>query len=453
MIRMSRRDMAKALGGLGVAAFGLGSIGGRAQYDDFLVDGYGPLRPDPARLLDLPDGFSYRVISRLGNIMDDGLPVPDKADGMGAFDLGGGKVALVRNHELKARDGTPSDHLRGRDAPFGTFDRTDAGLILPGGTSTLVYDMSEGRVTAEWMSLAGTIRNCAGGVTPWGSWLTCEEDVTKAGEGVGRDHGWVFEVPAKPGVAAAEPLTAMGRFNHEAAAVDPVTGIVYLTEDREDSLFYRFVPNAKGELAKGGRLQALSLPVADTRNWTGADMPVRQSLPSRWIDLDNPESPDDDLRARGAAKGASLFARGEGIVMGMGADGPEFFFTATSGGAAKNGQIFRHSPHRLDPTAKPARDFQLFFESPGQSVFHFGDNLNVMPNGDLIVCEDGYEVITDNHLRGVTPEGGVYGFARLRIQTEPAGVCFSPDGSTMFVNLYSPATTLAITGPWNRRKA
>ena len=271
-------------------------------------------------------------------------------------------------------------------------------------------------------------------------------------DGVMRDHGYVFDVPARMGALGnPEPLKAMGRFCHEAAAVDAATGIVYMTEDRDESLFYRFIPHAKGELAKGGRLQVLSLPVKDSRNWNSVDMAVGQWMPSIWIDIDNPESPDDDLRFRGAAAGATLFARGEGIIAGQGEGGAEFFFTATSGGAAREGQIFRYAPGRADLTAKPARNFQLFFESPQKSVFHYGDNLTIMPTGDLLVCEDGYDPIVDNHLRGITPDGLPYPFAHIRTQTEPAGVTFSPDGSTLFMNLYSPTATLAITGPWHER--
>jgi len=397
--------------------------------------GYGPLRRDPARLLAVPAGFSYRVISRLGAGMNDGGSVPDRADGMGCFALPDGKLALVRNHELKAK------HDPGAALSSG-FDRRHGGAILPGGTTTIVLDAATLKVERQYRSLAGTIRNCAGGVTPWGSWLTCEEDVTKAGDGVERDHGWVFEVRADlPGLADPAPLTAMGRFNHEAAAVDPVTGIVYLTEDREDGLLYRFLPDVPGQLARGGRLQALALSgIADSRNWNGTAMAAGAWAQARWVDLDHPESPDDDLRLRGAAGGATLFARGEGIHMGAG----ELYFCCTSGGARELGQIFR-----LRPGVHGADRLQLFFESTSAGQFNYGDNLTVAPNGHLVVCEDQYTQTVDNHLRGIAPTGEVYPLARLRRQTELAGACFSPDGRVLFVNLYSPAMTLAITGPWN----
>ncbi len=437
---------------LGACTAGSGSGVGIPGSKGSKSPGYGPLVADAAGLLDLPAGFSYRVISYFGDAMDDGLVVPDRFDGMGCFPVDGSRVALVRNHELRVRDLVYGAFSGAAANGFAAYDRDTQGRVLPGGTTTLIYDLASGRVEAQYLSLAGTIRNCAGGTTPWGSWLTCEEDVTRAGQGVGRDHGWVFEVPASARTAVTPvPLTAMGRFNHEAAVVDPRTGIVYLTEDREDGLLYRFLPEAKGELARGGRLQALAFAGeggSDSRNWGGVTFPRGVKRPVRWIDLDHVESPDDDLRQRGAAKGAVLFARGEGIHFGDG----EFFFCCTSGGAAKLGQVMRYRPSRFEGDPREAGEpgeLQVFVESTDASLFNFGDNLTVAPNGHLIVCEDQYSDPVDNHLRGVTPSGQLYTLARLRTQTELAGACFSPDGTTLFVNVFSPGRTLAITGPWS----
>ncbi|WP_379545639.1 alkaline phosphatase PhoX [Qipengyuania sp. DSG2-2] len=405
--------------------------------------GFGPLVSDPAGMLDLPEGFSYRILSRLGDTMDDGLSVPDKADGMGCLDLGGGKIALVRNHELIPSDGSGGTLKAG----YGKHQ----GNIVPGGTTTLVLDAETLRVEQQYRSLAGTIRNCSGGITPWGSWLTCEEAPTGPGQrygaGLEQNHGWVFEVPAGARrQLEAVPLTAMGRFNHEAACVDPRTGIVYMTEDRDDSVFYRFLPEVPGDLAKGGRLQAMAAVdgTTDSRNWPANDMQSRMSLRApkqvRWIDLDDVEAPQDDLRTRAAAQGALLIARGEGLHMGL----DEMYICSTSGGAAGYGQIFR-----LMPGYDGAADrFELFFESESPDQFNFGDNLVTSPFGDLIVCEDQYTDPVDNHLRGITPAGQAYAFGRLHRQTELAGGCFSPDGKWFFVNIYSPTMTVAITGPW-----
>lgn len=414
--------------------------------------GYGPLRADPAGLLDLPQGFSYRVISQLGDAMDDGFVVGDRADGMGCFAIDRRRVALVRNHELQVRHQKAGPFVRGDAARIATYDRDSDGRPLPGGTSTLIYNLGTGRVERQHLSLAGTIRNCAGGTTPWGSWLTCEEDMTRAGKGVGKDHGWIFEVSARArGLVDPVPLTAMGRFNHEAAAVDPRTGIVYLTEDREDGLFYRFLPDRPGQLARGGRLQALGLrdrpEGGDTSNKGRRDIGVGAWKAARWIDLTGTDAPDDDLRLRGHKAGAARFARGEGIHWGDG----ECYFTCTSGGAKALGQVMRYrpSPREGQPGEADAPGMvQLFVESTDPQMFNYGDNLTVGPNGHLIVCEDQYTDVVDNYLRGITPDGALYPVARCRVQTELAGACFSPDGSTLFVNLYSPTKTLAITGPW-----
>ena len=411
--------------------------------------GYGPLVPDPAGVLDLPRGFAYRIISRFGDPMDDGHFVPSHADGMGAFRLDHRRMALVRNHELR-----PSNRDRGpfrANAAISGFDSAD-GQPLPGGTTTLVYDYRAGRVESQHLSLVGTIRNCAGGVTPWGSWLTCEEDVTRAGGAIGRDHGWVFEVPAAGrGLAEPVPLTAMGRFYHEAATIDPRSGIAYLTEDRQDGLFYRFLPEQNGVLRRGGRLQALAFAdrdrAADARNSGGAALPVQVWQPVRWVDLDEVESPQDDLRQRGHARGAVLFARGEGIHFA----GGDLYFCCTSGGAATLGQIIRYRPSRFEGRPEEATapgTVQIFLESTDPESFNYGDNLTMAPFGHLIVCEDQYTEPPHNHLRGVTPEGIAYPFAYLHDDTEFAGACFSPDGATMFVNLYHPGRTVAITGPW-----
>lgn len=446
---MDRRSFHRCLAG---AAFGgLASFAGAsaiALAQDVKPLPVGPLVADPLGVLDLPRGWSYRVISRFGDKMDDGHVVADNADGMGCIPLGGSKVALVRNHELSIHDKAKGSFGDKTIKP--AYDRIHGEFPLPGGTSTIIYDVRRQSVEAQFASLAGTIRNCAGGTTPWGSWLTCEEDVSLAGATIGEDHGWVFEVPGTAkGLVEPVPLKALGRFNHEAAAVDPRSGIVYLTEDREDGLLYRFLPNRPGNLAAGGKLQALvvlSGHLADTRNWSVTDFPPGSRVGTSWVDLDGTDSVHDDLRMRGHARGAALFARGEGIHFGR----DELFFVCTSGGAARLGQVFRYRP-----APKEGRGIENgasgllenFFESSDPLVFNFGDNLTIAPNGHLIVCEDQYTPIVDNHLRGITPEGQAYTFARCRLQTELAGACFSPDGSTLFVNLYSPAMTLAITGP------
>lgn len=428
------------------------------------VAGYGPLVADPAGLFDLPAGFSYRVISRAGEPMSDGLLTPDKMDGMGCFPLDSDRVVLVRNHELKLPDGDLGAFGKGRAmaskvAADRFYDLDDSGLPMVGGTTTVIYDLRKRAIQSQHLSLVGTSTNCAGGLTPWGSWLSCEETTQVAGKGGRKDHGWVFEVPSRlKSIADPVPLKGLGRFRHEAAVVDPRTGVVYLTEDMVDGLFYRFLPSEPGKLQAGGRLQALALPEgkdADPRNGDQAYWRQGDWRSAHWIDLDGTDNPDDDLRHRGRAAGAAVFARGEGIFVGKG----ELYFACTVGGPS--GHIVRYVPSpqegRPGEADKPGR-LQLFCEPKDPKVMAMADNLAVAPWGHLFVCED--KTLGQNRLHAVTPKGQVYAFGRnaqpaapAGTNSELAGVCFSPDGSTLFVNIYRPGVTLAITGPWKRFRA
>lgn len=415
---------------------------------------YGPLRPDPEGFLELPEGFSYHVLSSAGESMNDGFFVPEKHDGMAAFPGPNGTTILVRNHEL-AQDnnggafGESSELLsKARGRLFDPGQR-GAGPCL-GGTTTVVYDTAKNELVSHHLSLAGTMQNCAGGATPWGSWISCEEWVGSAGGKFTRDHGWCFEVPSQATeLVDPEPLTALGRFMHEAVAIDPRTNIVYLTEDRHDSLLYRLLPNEPGKLAAGGRLQALSVhaaPSLDMRNWhRHTHIEPGQALEVRWVDLDQPESPADDLRLRGFSAGAARFARGEGIAMGAG----EIFFTCTIGGAAQLGQVWRYRPSQLEGKPKEKKEagtIELFYESTDASLLERCDNLTVAPWGDLIVCEDGAD---NDRVQGITPDGHIYSIANnVESPTEFAGATFSPDGKTLFVNAQGLGRTVAISGPW-----
>ncbi|MET0293499.1 MAG: alkaline phosphatase PhoX [Phenylobacterium sp.] len=430
------------------------------------VAGYGPLRPDPAGLFDLPEGFAYRIVSQAGRPMSDGFVTPRKADGMACFSLDEHRVVLVRNHELKSTDleyGAfgPGRALADRMPRDRLYDLHEDGLPLVGGTTSLVWDLKAQSLVSDHVSLAGTVVNCAGGATPWGSWLSCEETLQSAGQEVRKDHGWVFEVPSGlRGVADPQPIKGMGRFRHEAAAIDPATGIAYLTEDMGDGfgLFYRYLPRDRRNLHAGGRLQALALPEgadADPRNWETPYWRRGDWRNVRWVDLDGVDNPYEDLRYRGHAAGAAWFARGEGVFFGQG----ELFFCCTSGGPGGGGQVMRYvpSPEEGQPgeADRPGR-LQLFVEAADPQLLEMPDNVAVAPWGHLYICED--KAAGHNALRGVTPRGEVYTVGRnaapppesAPVNSERAGVCFSPDGSTCFVNLYSPGTTLAITGPWAR---
>ncbi|MBB3763067.1 alkaline phosphatase PhoX [Sphingomicrobium lutaoense] len=409
------------------------------------------LKPDPRGIIDLPEGFTYHLISKTGETMADGLKLPGRPDGMACFAMPGDpkRVILTRNHEIPYD--YPISAFGKGEALLDRFPRDKLYNLRPdgrpyhGGVTIAHYELGQPRVERQFLALGGTKINCAGGATPWGSWLSCEE-TTDIGR---KPHGFVFEVPAlAKGPVDPVPLKAMGRFTHEACAVDPDSGIVYMTEDQQAGLFYRFLPDVPSQLARGGKLQALAIegmPGVDTGNVTAGLIEEGRDYRVRWIDLDNVEAPDDDLAERGHAAGAALFRRGEGMAYGHrpGARG-DIFFNCTSGGAAEVGQVFRYRP-----AEEGGGSLQLFFESPGAGTLEYCDNLAVAPWGDLILCEDG---VGDQYLRGLTPQGLVYDLARNAHgeRSEFCGACFSPDGQVLFVNIQEPGFTLAIHGPWDR---
>lgn len=458
------RGAAFSLGFAGLHALLHGSRSfAQALRDDPDEFGLGPLQPDPQGLLDLPPGFSARVISRAGEEMADGLLVPGRPDGMATFPGPDGTCIIICNHELSPTEarlspfGADGSRL-GRIDPTRLFDSGRQRLPGLGGTTTLIFDPRERKVLRQFLSLAGTNRNCAGGPMPWNAWLTCEEDVSSDPATCDQPHGWVFEVPAaaSPGLTQPTPIKAMGRFNHEAVAIDPASGIIYLTEDRPDGLLYRFVPTRRhdlgpGVLQAGGKLQALMVrgsPSLDTRNWNAQRLiQVSSTFDAQWIDLEEVESPKDDLREQGFARGAARFARGEGMWWGKGS----VYFACTNGGMAKCGQIWRYTPSAHEGTPDEARHpgtLELFVQPDDAAVVKNADNLTVAPWGDLVVCEDSDG---QNRLLGVTPAGKVYPIARNRLSTsELAGVTFTPDGSTLLVNIQHNHLTLAIQGPWRK---
>ena len=423
--------------------------------------GYGPLLADPQGILNLPAGFQYQIISRKGETMDDGLLVPGASDGMAAFAGRNGRVIVVRNHENspdRYENGAfgMNNELLDKVSADRFYDYGNKTRPALGGTSTFVYNPRTGKIEKQWLSLAGTIRNCAGGPTPWNSWLTCEETTVKTGayEGTAeKDHGYVFEVPATEDIRLSDPLPikGMGRFNHEAVAVDPRTGIVYLTEDRGDSLIYRYIPNTRGKMLDGGKLQALAIRdqmSCDTRNWeslTTPKFPMREPLEVEWIDIENVESPEDDLRYQGFNNGAACFARGEGMWYGK----KEIYFACTNGGHISSGQVFRYVPGKHEGKAKEKSGgkLELFAESQDKEILKSCDNLTVAPWGDVVLCEDA----SHPFIVGITPKGEYYKLGEnVGYPSEFAGGVFSPSGDTYFVNIQGAGLTVAITGPWKR---
>ncbi|GHE80541.1 hypothetical protein GCM10018785_55760 [Streptomyces longispororuber] len=421
--------------------------------------GYGPLVPDPAGLLDLPKGFRYRVLSREGEPLRSGEgKVPGNHDGMAAFRGRRGGVHLVRNHENRATAKLGVPTVEGL-----TYDPA-----AKGGCTALALDR-DGGVLGERVAVAGTAVNCAGGPTPWGTWLTCEETEDKAGtNGYTKDHGFVFEVdPVDPRRTGAVPLTALGRFQHEAVAVDPWRGVVYETEDafqKPFGLFYRFLPDrpegGRGSLRAGGRLQAMRVPgVPDLSavQETGATFHGVE-----WADVPDPLAVRTPIRHQDfGPKGITHAQKLEGCYWG----GRCVYFVSSYARSAEGsagdhyGQVWRYDPARRRLTLVivfgPGTDVRLPGESP--------DNICLGPGG-LMVCEDGGGT---QHVYGVTRRGEVYPMARNAqalttaaaaaggTPQEPeygefAGVTFSPDHETMYVNCYTPGTTFAVTGPWRR---
>jgi secreted PhoX family phosphatase len=457
---MHRRSFLVAAAGLGTA--GLAALLQAASLTERRqVTGYGELVTDSRRILDLPAGFQYQIISVQGQRMDDGLQVPGWPDGMHAFALDRQRIAILCNHELAmAQSGLSAWSGAMTDDPAvlaAAYDHTRANRVAPGGVRRLIYNLQSRKVEKQQLLLCGTLRNCSGGATPWNSWISCEESVVKAEqEGLAHDHGYCFEVPASTeDLQQARPITAMGRFNHEAAAVDPSSGVVYMTEDRGDGLFYRYLPHQKGKLSAGGVLQALALGSrsVSTGNRGETSFPLREPQAVHWVTLKDVQSPDDRLRYQGQQSGAARFIRGEGMVVEIHPKTrrTRIWIMCTSGGKLGLGQIFYYDPSINEGASNEAREpgeLTLFSEPNNPSTLRNGDNLTLMPNGDLLICEDHQRI---QRLIGVTRQGDYYVLAsNPRAASEFTGATFSPDGTTLFVNLQQQGGTVAITGPWKQ---
>lgn len=450
---MSARSRRRFLGDLALGGAGLLGLGrlrraiaaAGAGTAPAAGPGYGPLalatdEVTGLPLLKLPEGFRYRTLGWRGSPMDDGVPTPPLPDGMACQARADGKWVLLRNHEIQETRGPIADGVP-------TYDPD-----CSGGVTRLVLDPATAEVVGSDVGLAGTVRNCAGGPTPWGSWLTCEESLVGAGAGRRRSHGWVFDVPGE-GRATAKPLKALGRRFHEAAVVVPDGSAVYMTEDRETAGLYRFVPAKPGELAGPGVLTMLGVKDQPTFD-AGSSQTVGRRLPVTWVPVEDPSRhhyEDGDCLGnflQGRHAGGARFVRLEGAAL----RGRTIFFTSTQGGNARSGQVWAL---HLD-----AQELELVLESPGRQVMTGPDNLCVSPRGGILVAEDGWG--RPQRLHVITPggevaplveshvvlEGQVHGIAGDFRVTEFAGPCFSPDGKWLFVNAQKAGVTLAITGPW-----
>ncbi|WP_106399556.1 alkaline phosphatase PhoX [Actinocorallia populi] len=395
--------------------------------------GYGPLVPDPAGVLDLPRGFSYEVLSTEGEALPGGGVVPGAHDGMAAFP---GRrhddLRLVRNHEQE-EDGT-----KAVARPELTYDPEAFG-----GTTTIHVDR-EARVLDQYVSLAGTADNCAGGVTPWGTWLTCEE--TEGFDAQTKSHGWVFEVDPTGRRTVAEPIEPLGRFEHEAVCIDPRDNVVYLTEDAEEpfGLFYRFLPRShRGGYhcyQAGGALQAMRVPgVSDLAQVMEAGTVLRGV---QWLDVPDPSAAKTSTRAqfddvtRSSKLEGAWWSRHKAYFVAS--------YALREEGAAGDhaGQVWAYDPRRN------TLELELVFKPGGR--FESPDNITVSPyGGGVILAEDGDG---EQFLVGTDRRGEPFALARNALNdSEFAGVTFSPDGRTLFANRQEgPGTTFAIRGPWQR---
>ncbi len=453
-----------------------------------LVPGpYGPLAPvadleTGLPLILLPKGFEYRSYSWSGDALSNGQLVPDAHDGMGVIHAAGRgprlELTLVRNHERAFSSPIAAPACYDTKAPLGQ-------AFAPGGGTTTLRFRGRRWISAA-ASLGGTIYNCAGGVTPWGSWLSCEETVVDLSAYGGRKHGYVFEVGRSPQQTTGRPIVAMGRMLHEAVAIDPGTRIAYLTEDDDkarNSGFYRFLPKdgsgRPGSYEAGGRLQAArvqGIAHADLRQPAMGDLHRIE-----WVDIEDPDRdpgpPPADLSSSAMrqsgpflqawARGALRLARGEGICR----QDARFLFVDTAAGTDAEGRPGRGqgAVWEYDPGAETLR---AIFVSGSQQVADNIDNITVHPRGGILLCEDGDGVLDEygigTRLLGLTAGGDSWVFAKNSVQLsldqvigagkrvfpmdyraeEFAGACFDPAGEVLFVNIQRPGITLAIWGPW-----
>lgn len=431
--------------------------GGRAVNSQSSRKGgdYGPL-VDHGDLW-LPEGFRYVRFGEAGTPLPltKGGPsagtLPRGHDGMASFAAGFGLTRLVRNHENRTQP-SPLGGAGYDPARFGGTTTMEFDTTSPEST-----DLDSQRFKGQWVSLQGTLVNCAGGPTPWGSWMTCEETVETVS---GVPHGYIFDVPSEAnGPVEPVPLKAMGRFVHEAVAIDPRTNIAYETEDRRisgpgtGSGFYRFTPARGVKYGTAGSLEMLAVQGRPNYD-TSTGQRVGEVLPVTWVPIEEADPAGGGSQAvflQGWEQGGAVFNRLEGAWYGDGS----IFFISTNGGEPHPagdpglGQVWQYIPR-----GNGGGQLVLVVESRDPAVMEAPDNITVSPRGGLLCCEDGDG---EQYLRGVTPDGRVFDFAthdvaysdaRSGDRAEFAGANWSPDGNWLFVNIQDPGYTYAITGPW-----
>jgi len=534
----SRRRMLQGSAGLLAANGLLGSLGLLASRQALAATGkqmvsapspYGPVAPvldgsTGLPLLSLPEGFEYTSFGWTGDPMADGRLTPSNHDGMAVVSAsrGGSHLVLVRNHErglvadLSAAIQAPTRYSTGRvNGIITVFQGTTPIRVGAGGTVTnpaspdpapFVGYVGGGTSNLQfrgnnWVassaSLGGTLGNCAGGPTTWGSWLTCEETILDFSAIGGKKHGYVFESAAEPAESIADPIVEMGRFSHEAVAIDPSSGYVYQTEDsRNLSSFYRYKPvnsgGGLGSLHQGGTLQAArisaivrqarpsSLVVANDVGLLNPDIGDEYAI--EWVDIADPDKSPVVVTSQpggvslgfmsgpafqALTSGAVRMSRGEGIWYSAG----RMFIVDTAAGTDGSGRVGRGegAVWELDLRASPMR-LRAVFVSGNQAAGNNPDNITVSPRGGVVLCEDGGFGDAGARLLGLDSTGEAYVFCLNNVQLgadqvgaagktvaagdyrsrEFAGACFDPKGLVLFVNIQSPGITFAIKGPWKR---
>jgi secreted PhoX family phosphatase len=453
---ISRRSvLSRGAAGLGIALTGSlnGLFGTTASaHGAARTAGYGPLIADPKGLLALPEGFSYTIVAQSGEtLLESGEPTPDDPDGTAAFvRRGGNGSVLVNNHEIGGSEAFPVPRV-----PGFTYDPA-----VGGGTTTIEVDKDGNRVR-EYVSLAGTLNNCAGGRTPWETWLTCEEAETAPSAAV--PHGYVFEVDPYDQAKNRDPrpIKAFGRYAHESCVVEPQGARVYHTEDagNPNGLLYRWtapdeaLPLRAGSFRKladdAGTLEAMR---ASTRSGTFVpDLSVATAPGTtyrvEWVTVPDRDARTTSTRKQAYAKPVTRSRKLEGMWWG---DGGAYFvasFARTSDGSAAqhDGQVWF-----LDPDEDTIELKLHFAYTPGDqdSDPDGPDNITVSAHGGLIIAEDGEGA---SHLVGSTDAGDVFFLARNELNdSEFAGPTFSNDKKTLFANIQSPGHVLAIQGPWRK---